>query len=464
LRNCANLVAVDVTAASVSSFVLHVLRHDGLAVARQTSVTRNVLTILMPVVWVLMLAVHRAYDRWSVDSAAKTWRRVLQAGLTLVAAISSACLALHYTALIDQILFGIPLMATLTVVLRVTATGWLRHRARDTDLGRTLVVGHPGPIGGLLATMSRERRHDLRVVAACIPGEASDGEVAALAVPVLGDLDDVCGMALAARCHYVIVSPCPELDAPRLRQLGWALHDAGVELLVAPALSDVAEARIAVRPAGGMPLLHVRPPMLSGPQRVLKGVFDWVGALVLLAFLAPAMLVIVALIRATSPGPALFRQRRVGRGGKEFTLLKFRTMSVDAEARRAGLLPLNERADGLLFKMRADPRITRVGRFLRKYSLDELPQLINVLTGDMSLVGPRPPLPHEVARYDDMVWRRLRVKPGLTGLWQVSGRSELSWAESVRLDLSYVDNWSPALDIRILLRTVSAVVRGTGAY
>jgi lipopolysaccharide/colanic/teichoic acid biosynthesis glycosyltransferase len=186
--------------------------------------------------------------------------------------------------------------------------------------------------------------------------------------------------------------------------------------------------------------------------------------LALLACVGPAMLVIAVLVRRNSPGPALFRQRRVGRDGREFTLLKFRTMSVDAETRRAGLLPLNERADGLLFKMRADPRITRVGRFLRRYSLDELPQLINVLTGEMSLVGPRPPLPHEVAGYDDTVWRRMRVKPGLTGLWQVSGRSELSWADSVRLDLSYVDNWSPALDARILLRTVAAVAKGTGAY
>jgi exopolysaccharide biosynthesis polyprenyl glycosylphosphotransferase len=464
LRNRINLVIVDLFAASVSAFVIYSARHEGLAVARQTSVTRNVFTVLMPVVWVLALALHRAYDRWSANSTAKTWHRIFQAALTLIAAISSACLALHYTALMDQILFGIPLMAVLTVVLRQVLVRWLRHRDGDTYQRRALVVGHVASVGGLLATMDRERNHDVRVVAACIADGARDDQIAALTVPVYGDLDDVCGRALAAGCDCVIVSPCPELDAPRLRQLGWALHDAGIELLIAPALSDVAQERIAVRPNGGLPLLHVRPPVFTGPQRVLKGLLDWVGALVLLACAGPAMLVIALLVRRTSTGPALFRQRRVGRDGKEFTLFKFRTMCADAEARRAELVHLNERQEGLLFKIRADPRITNVGGFLRRYSLDELPQLINVLAGDMSLVGPRPPLPHEVADYDDMVWRRMRVKPGLTGLWQVSGRSELSWADSVRLDLSYVDNWSPALDARILLRTATAVTKGTGAY
>jgi exopolysaccharide biosynthesis polyprenyl glycosylphosphotransferase len=464
LRHRLNAVGVDLVAASTSALVIYTARHEGVAVAAQPSVTRNVLTVGMPVAWVFALALHRAYDRWSVDNAAKTWRRILQTALTLIAAMSSACLALHYTALMDLILLGIPLMAVLTIVMRQAAAWWLRRRDSERYLRRVLVVGHATPVGGLLASMGRDRGHDMRVVAACVADGASNDQISALTVPVLGDLEDVCGTALAAGCDCVIVSPCLELDAPRLRQLGWALNDAGVELFVAPALSDVTEERIAVRPAGGLALLHVRPPVFSGPQRVLKGLLDSAGALVLLACAGPALLAIAVLVRATSTGPALFRQRRVGRDGKQFTLFKFRTMTVDAESRRGELVHLNERGEGLLFKIRTDPRITRVGRFLRRYSLDELPQLINVLVGDMSLVGPRPPLPHEVARYDDMVWRRLRVKPGLTGLWQVSGRSDLSWTESVRLDLSYVDNWSPALDARILLRTVSAVVKGTGAY
>ncbi|NJC65781.1 sugar transferase [Planosporangium flavigriseum] len=459
-----NLVIVDILAASMAAIVIYAVRQEGIAIARNSSIIRNVLTVAMPLVWVVALALHRAYDRWSVHSVAKMWRLVVQAALTLIGAMSAVCLALRYTTLLDLILVGIPLMAALTVLMRLAAAWWLRRRDADTYLRRTLVVGHAAQLDGLLATLSRGRDHNVRVVAACVADRAGEHQAVALTVPVLGDLNGICSTALAAGCDCVIVAPCPELDAPRLRQIGWALHDAGVELLVAPALSDVAKERIAVRPAGELPLLHVRAPVFNGPQRVLKGLLDRVGAFALLLCLWPAMLVIAVLIRATSNGAALFRQRRVGRDGREFTLYKFRTMSVDAETRLGGLLSRNERADGLLFKMRADPRITRVGRFLRKYSLDELPQLINVLTGDMSLVGPRPPLPHEVARYDDTVWRRMRVKPGLTGLWQVSGRSELSWADSVRLDLSYVDNWSPALDARILLRTVSAVLKGTGAY
>ena len=186
--------------------------------------------------------------------------------------------------------------------------------------------------------------------------------------------------------------------------------------------------------------------------------------LLLWLVLLPLLLAIFAAVRLNSPGPALFRQTRIGRDGREFTLLKFRSMYADAEARRTELLSRNERAEGLLFKIKNDPRITPVGRWLRKFSLDELPQLINVLTGRMSLVGPRPPLPQEYAQYHDAVHRRLRVKPGLTGLWQVSGRSDLSWEESIRLDLRYVDNWSAAMDLQILWKTARAVVSGAGAY
>jgi lipopolysaccharide/colanic/teichoic acid biosynthesis glycosyltransferase len=180
--------------------------------------------------------------------------------------------------------------------------------------------------------------------------------------------------------------------------------------------------------------------------------------------MAPVFLAIAAGVRLTSPGPAIFRQTRIGKNGREFTMLKFRSMYVDAEIRRAELDSLNERSDGLLFKIRDDPRITRFGKFLRTLSLDELPQLINIVSGHMSLVGPRPPLPAEVALYDDDVRRRLLVKPGLTGLWQISGRSDLTWEESVRLDLRYVENWSLSLDLHILWRTAFVVARSSGAY
>jgi exopolysaccharide biosynthesis polyprenyl glycosylphosphotransferase len=211
-------------------------------------------------------------------------------------------------------------------------------------------------------------------------------------------------------------------------------------------------------------MLVVEQPQLSGLGRVTKGVVDRLVAASALVLLAPVLGMVAAAVRLTSPGPALFRQTRVGKGGREFTLYKFRSMVVGAEQRVSELIDLNENADGLLFKVKRDPRVTRVGRFLRRYSIDELPQLINVVRGDMSLVGPRPPLPGEVARYELHVHRRLMVRPGLTGLWQVSGRSALTWDESVRLDLRYVENWSLALDLMILWKTVFAVAKGSGAY
>jgi exopolysaccharide biosynthesis polyprenyl glycosylphosphotransferase len=253
------------------------------------------------------------------------------------------------------------------------------------------------------------------------------------------------------------------MDGVKLRRLAWELEKTGTDLCVAPALLDVAGPRTTVRPTAGLTLLHVDHPQLSGPRQVLKDLIDRCVAAVALLLLSPLMLAIAVSIRLSDRGPALFRQTRVGKDGATFSMYKFRTMVVDAEQRLAGLRELNE-FDGVLFKMRRDPRITKIGARLRKWSLDELPQLFNVLLGDMSLVGPRPPLPDEAARYADHVRRRLVVKPGLTGLWQVSGRSDLSWDESVRLDLRYVENWSLALDLQILWKTIAVALRGSGAY
>jgi exopolysaccharide biosynthesis polyprenyl glycosylphosphotransferase len=237
-----------------------------------------------------------------------------------------------------------------------------------------------------------------------------------------------------------------------------------VELLVAPGLTEVAGPRLHMRPFIGLPLVHVEEPEFRGPKRLVKEVLDRLGAAALVLLVLPVLLAIAVAVRVDTPGPVFFRQQRIGKTGRPFTMLKFRSMVVDAEARRAELAARNQNADGLLFKVADDPRVTRVGRLLRRLSLDELPQLLNVLGGSMSLVGPRPPLPSEVARYDDDVRRRLLVKPGLTGLWQISGRSDLTWEEAVRLDLRYVENWSLALDLSILWRTFSAVLHADGAY
>jgi exopolysaccharide biosynthesis polyprenyl glycosylphosphotransferase len=268
----------------------------------------------------------------------------------------------------------------------------------------------------------------------------------------------------AVGADTVAVATGPGMSPEVLRQLSWELEGTGIELVVAPGLLDVAGPRISVRPVAGLPLLHVEEPELSGPRQVLKATVEWLFATVAFIVILPILALLALIIRLDSPGAPLFRQTRVGRHGRDFTVYKLRTMHADAESLLESLRDQNEAADGLLFKIREDPRVTRVGKVLRRWSLDELPQLWNVVRGDMALVGPRPPLPGEVSQYGPEVARRLLVRPGITGLWQVSGRSNLSWDDSVRLDLYYVENWSLALDAMIVWKTFFAVFRRDGAY
>ncbi len=280
---------------------------------------------------------------------------------------------------------------------------------------------------------------------------------------VLGKPTDVWTAALAVGAEAIAIADPATLSARAVKELAWHLEDNGIEVMVVPAITDVVGPRITVRLAAGLPLLYLDEPHLSLGGRLVKGVFDRFVAIVALAVLAPILLLIGLVVRLSSSGPALFKQVRVGVGGRRFRMWKFRTMATDAEARLLEVLDLNQ-VDGLLFKCRDDPRVTRVGHVLRHWSLDELPQLWNVARGDMSIVGPRPPLPSEVERYDTRVRRRLRVKPGLTGLWQVSGRSSLSWEEGIQLDLHYIETWSLATDIAIIAKTAKAVALRQGAY
>jgi exopolysaccharide biosynthesis polyprenyl glycosylphosphotransferase len=282
--------------------------------------------------------------------------------------------------------------------------------------------------------------------------------------PLYGGFEQVASAVERVKADTVVVMACPEIDGGALRRLAWQLERDDIDLIVASTLVDVAGDRTTIRPVDGLPMLHVEHPRLKGSARLVKAAFDRVGAFVLLALASPVLAVLAVLVKfgPGGRGPVIFKQERVGKDGRPFTLYKFRTMVVNAEARLQELRNLND-TDGELFKMRKDPRVTPVGRWLRRFSLDELPQLVNVLKGDMSLVGPRPPLAKEVAGYPSDMLRRLVVKPGLTGLWQVSGRSDLSWEESIRLDLTYVENWSLSMDLAILARTVSAVARSSGA-
>ena len=267
-----------------------------------------------------------------------------------------------------------------------------------------------------------------------------------------------------AGADTVAVLSCPEMSGIKLRELAWDLEKTGTDMCVAAALLDVAGPRTTIRPVAGLPLLHMDHPELAGGKQVLKAAFDKFLALTAVTLLSPLFAMVMLAIKLDGHGPVFFRQTRVGKDGDTFSVWKFRTMVVDAEQRKAELASLNEAAASYLFKMRSDPRVTRVGTWLRRYSLDELPQLFNVLAGHMSLVGPRPALPAETAKYGHHMRRRLAVKPGITGLWQVNGRSDLAWDEAVRLDLRYVENWSLVLDLQILWKTGSAVVHGHGAY
>ncbi|MFJ7411364.1 sugar transferase [Streptomyces sp. NPDC098077] len=355
-------------------------------------------------------------------------------------------------------------------LLVATAAAGLRRWPRSgRRVRRVLLVGEASGVGRAAELLNSRTDHDYRLVAA-IPVGTARLEVDGVQVPGrLGscpaddDVTTVLGGVYAHAADLVLVAPGPLLTGDRLRRLGWGLHDGGVALSVVSELSGVTAERVRPVTAAGLTLLHIAPPLRGGPQAVLKNVLDRTGALFGLLALAPMLLAVALSIRLSSRGPVFHRQIRQGQHDRPFTMWKFRTMVADAESLKAQLVAANE-VDGPLFKMRSDPRVTPVGRLLRRTSIDELPQLLNVLLGHMSLVGPRPPLPEEASRYDEREHRRLTVKPGLTGLWQVSGRSDLTWPETVSLDLWYVDNWSVSADLGLLARTVRAVADGRGAY
>ncbi|BAL92719.1 putative glycosyltransferase [Actinoplanes missouriensis 431] len=455
-----SLVVSDLTAGVAAGVATFIVRFGDAVTQYNRAYT--FFSALLPVLLLLVLAVSRAYERRYLFVGSDEYQRVLRGGVGLIAGAAVVSYALSLDLARSYVLVALPGAIAAVVVLRFLLRKRLHlARSRGENLRRVIVVGHELSVIGITRQLRRERYHGLEVVGACLPPDA-DG-IGVDGLTVYGTFDEVASAVEQADADTVVVLSCPELDGTAVRRLAWQLERDEVDLVVASALVDVAGARTTIRPFDGLPMLHVEHPRLHGGSRLVKDVFDRLGALALLIVAGPVLLGVALCVGLTSRGPVLFRQVRVGRDGREFRIFKFRSMYLDAEARLGELRHLNEH-DGVLFKMRDDPRVTPVGRWLRRFSLDELPQLLNVLLGQMSLVGPRPPLPTEVAAYADDVRRRLAVKPGMTGLWQVSGRSDLSWEEAVRLDLRYVENWSLSLDLVILLRTVTAVVRSSGAY
>ena len=415
---------------------------------------------LVPI-WMLVLAGSRAYESRFLASGSEEYRRVFGASMRLTAVVALLAYTLRLELARGFIGVVLPLGCVLLLASRRACKAVLAgRRTRGQALDRVLVVGDAKQVADLINQLRRDKHAGMDVVGVCVPGSRA-GAVAG--VPVVGSLSDVEGIATLLDVNAVAVTASPGVTSSALRRLSWGLEGTGIELLVAPALTDVAGPRISMRPVAGLPLIHVEEPELTGMRHVAKSLMDRALSLGALIFLAPLMLAAALAVLVTSRGPVFFRQQRIGKHGQAFTVLKFRSMYRDAEARKAELAHLNE-CDGAMFKIRNDPRVTPLGRFLRKWSIDELPQLLNVVRGDMSLVGPRPPLPNEVAQYEKDVHRRLLVKPGITGRWQISGRSDLSWEETVRQDLFYVENWSFAMDLSILVGTLRAVVKSAGAY
>jgi len=418
--------------------------------------------LLLPGAWLAIVAMLDGYDVRYIGGGSDEFRRILNAGLIITAGVAILSYAAKADLARGYVLVAFPALTILDLISRyVLRRNLHRRRMLGACMQKVVVVGYPDVVADLTIQLRRETYHGLSVVAACLAGPGSETEVNG--IPAMHGLDNVASVVEAVGADTVAVLSCPEMSGIRLRELAWELEKTGTSLCVAPALLDVAGPRTSIRPAAGLPLMYMDHPEFTGVPRLLKAVFDRAVALAALLVLSPLMAGIAIAIKLSDGGPALFSQLRVGMDGSTFRIYKFRTMVADAEKQKMQLLGHNE-AGGILFKIRADPRVTRIGGWLRRWSLDELPQLLNVLNGDMSLVGPRPALPEEADRYGDHVRRRLAVRPGITGLWQVNGRSDLPWEESVRLDLRYVENWSFMLDLQILWKTWSAVGSGTGAY
>jgi exopolysaccharide biosynthesis polyprenyl glycosylphosphotransferase len=421
--------------------------------------------LALPFAWPLAMLFARAYEQRFLWEGAEEFRRVFWASIALVAGVGAVSWAFKMEVARGFVVVTLPVVALMTLVLRLAQRRHLRRQRRNGRFQEAIViVGHAEGIAALHRQIQRVAYRGYRVVGCCLAG-GPERRLATIVdgLPVLGEIDDMVDVVRRHDIDTVAVLPSSHLSGDRMRDLGWALEQTSAELLLAPAVTEVAGPRVHIRPVFGLPLMHVERPEIAGHRRLLKDVFDRsIAALAIIVF-SPALLALSLGVKVSSRGPVFFRHERVGRNGVPFRMLKFRTMYEGAHHEFDSLLDLSE-GNAVQFKMKLDPRVTPIGRFLRRLSIDELPQLFNVLGGSMSLVGPRPHVTREVEQYGQAMRRRLLVKPGMTGLWQVSGRSDLSWDDSVRLDTRYVENWSLALDLMILTKTVRAVLKGSGAY
>jgi exopolysaccharide biosynthesis polyprenyl glycosylphosphotransferase len=454
------LVGVALTVAFVARVALGIPGGDVVV----PTMSYVLITLVLGPAWLFALTLEKSRDRRIVGIGLTEYRRVFQGTWKFFAMVAVISYLVRFDLARGYVAVAMPVGMVLLLVGRYRARVWLRrHRESGECMSPLVVAGSRTGAEDLITELAANPSAGYVVVGACIPdGDRCLGELVA-GVPILGDVLDVPAAVRATGAKSVAVGGCDSLTASVVQNLGWELETTGTELIVAPGLVDVAGPRVVLSPAEGLSLVHVDAATFSGVKYLVKSSIDWLLALFALTFLALPLTIVAVAVKATSAGPVLYRQERIGLDGRPFMMLKFRSMRVGADKEVAVLADRNEAA-GPLFKIHDDPRVTTIGKYMRRYSIDELPQFLNVLRGDMSLVGPRPQLPCEVAQYDGHAARRLRVKPGITGPWQVSGRSDLEWKVGLRKDVYYTENWTVLSDFLILARTLKAVTAHKGAY
>ena len=460
-------VATDLVVVSLVT-VLATVGRMGLPFFREVGDVDNLVAIVgVPIVigWIVFIALHGAYSPHVMGAGTTEYKLVVRATMVAAGATGVVCYLAKFQFsrgfFFLLIILGMPALLLGRFVLR-RAVYVLRRRGYLVH--RVVVAGSPAQVDEVARVLARESWLGYHVIGAVLPaGEAVDCTPGG--VPVLGSTARTTAIVADSDCDIVLFAGGAVTSAQQMRRAAWELAETPVQIMLVPSLTDVAGDRVRVRPAAGLQLMELEGPRAQNATRISKRAFDLVGAAVLLVLASPLLIATAIAIKVHDGGPVLFRQQRVGRNGDLFDCYKFRSMVIGADSMLDTVAAANKHEDDhVLFKAEHDPRVTRPGRVIRRFSLDEMPQFLNVLRGEMSLVGPRPPLPGEVERYSDDVRRRLAVRPGMTGLWQVSGRSDLSWEDSVRLDLYYVDNWSIVQDLSILAKTIHAVVRSRGAY
>ncbi|MFG6503087.1 sugar transferase [Microbacterium sp. P05] len=415
-------------------------------------------SILLIVAWMWALTFNDSRSYRIIGTGSTEYVRIATTSVRLFGVVAIIAFLARIDVARGFLLISLPLGILVLLAERWLWRKWLGvKRKSGTHSARVLLVGSESSVSQIARELERSPSSGYTVVGACVPSGRIAGTIAGTDIPIMGSVSAVDRAIVATGADTVAITSTDELPPDKVKEISWGLEAGKQHLVLAPSIVDIAGPRIHMRPVSGLPLIHVETPRFTKGQLFVKRSLDLTASVLGVILISPLLAALAITVRLTSQGPIFFRQTRVGLRGKEFTMIKFRSMVTNAE----DLLEQLERqqrdaGNEVLFKMKNDPRITPVGRVMRKFSLDELPQLFNVIGGSMSLVGPRPPLPKEVAQYADHVHRRFLAKPGITGLWQVSGRSSLSWDDSVRLDLSYVENWTLLGDLVILAKTARA--------